>query len=95
MNEIIRLPARGGDDRLWAVLACAGKTQRVAEVFASRDAALADCRWREAQVAAYRHFLRNSRNPVPAYTVTRIRRSDLPKSWRPLPALGLLHGQMA
>lgn len=94
MSDIVRLPGRG-EDKLWAVLARAGKTQRVAEIFTSRDAALADCRWREAQVAAYGGFLRHNRQPVPAYTVSPIRRSDLPKAWRPLPALGFLHGRLA
>jgi hypothetical protein len=82
------------DDTMWAVIASIGRTSRVAEVFSSRLAALADLAWREQQVTAYANFLRNSRQPTPSYTVKPIRRTDLPRSWRPLPALGFLHGKL-
>ena len=75
------------DDTLWAVVASIGRTTRVAEVFSSRLAALADQAWREQQVTAYANFLRNSRQPTPAYSVKPIRRAELPRTWRPLPAL--------
>jgi hypothetical protein len=81
------------DDTLWAVVASFGRTTRVAEIFSSRLAALADQAWREQQVRAYAGFLRGSRQPPPSYTVRPIRRADLPRAWRPLPALGFLHGQ--
>lgn len=86
-------PPRAGDDTLWAVMASMGRTHRVAEVFPSRAAALADRAWREQQVRAYGQFLRSTRQPVPLYSVTPIRRTDLPKSWTPLPALGFLRGK--
>lgn len=82
------------DDTLWAVVALIGRTSRVAEIFPSRLAALADQAWREQQVNAYANFLRNSRQPKPSYSVKPIRRADLPRSWRPLPALGFLHGKL-
>jgi hypothetical protein len=82
------------DDTLWAVVASIGRTSRVAEVFASRMAAIADQAWREQQVKAYAGFLRSSKQPTPVYTVRPIRRADLPRSWRPLPALGFLHGKL-
>jgi hypothetical protein len=82
------------DDTLWAVVASVGRTSRVAEVFTNRLAALADQAWREQQVSAYANFLSNSRQPVPSYSVKPIRRADLPRSWRPLPALGFLHGKL-
>ena len=82
------------DDTLWAVVASFGRTSRVAEVFPNRVAALADQAWREQQVNAYANFLRNSRQPPPSYTVKPIRRADLPRSWRPLPALGFLQGKL-
>jgi hypothetical protein len=82
------------DDQLWAVVASIGRTSRVAEVFSSRLAALADRAWREQQVNAYANFLRSSRQPAPRYTVKPIRRADLPRSWRPLPALGFLQGKL-
>jgi hypothetical protein len=82
------------DDTLWAVVASIGRTSRVAEVFTNRLAALADQAWREQQVSAYANFLSNSRQPVPSYSVKPIRRADLPRSWRPLPALGFLHGKL-
>lgn len=94
MGEITSL--RGGsDDTLWAVIASVGKTHRVAEVYANRMAALADRTWREQQVRAYEAFLRNAKQPVPYYSVTPIRRADLPRKWKPLPALGFLRGQFA
>lgn len=82
------------DDQLWAVVASIGRTSRVAEVFSSRLAAFADRAWREQQVNAYANFLRNSRQPAPLYTVKPIKRADLPRSWRPLPALGFLQGKL-
>ena len=97
MGEIARLQ-RGGDeaqsaDTLWAVVASVGKTHRVADVYASRVAALADKSWLEQEVRAYEAFLRASRQPVPHYSVAPIRRADLPRKWQPLPALGFLRGQ--
>ena len=102
MGEIARFP-RAGDgsltgeaqtgDTLWAVVASVGKTHRVANVYASRGAALDDRTWREQQVRAYEAFLRSSRQPVPHYSVAPIRRADLPRKWAPLPALGFLRGQ--
>ncbi|MBN8901297.1 MAG: hypothetical protein J0H57_09710 [Rhodospirillales bacterium] len=81
------------DDTLWAVVASIGRTSRVAEIFSSRLAALADQAWREQQVRAHAAFLRTARQPTPHYTVRPIKRADLPRAWRPLPALGFLHGK--
>ena len=85
-------PAQG-DDTLWAVVASVGRISRVADIYHSRDAALADRNWRVQQVSAYSGFLVSARQPAPHYSVTPIRRADLPRKWRPLPALGFLHGQ--
>ena len=93
MSEVVRLPT-ARDDTLWAVVANVGRVNRIAEVYPSRSAALADRTWREQQVYDYASFLRGSEQPVPRYSVTPIRRTDLPKSWRPLPALGFLHGKL-
>ncbi len=102
MTEIVTLDqvrnARTRDegskgDSLWAVMAVAGRSRRIAEIYASRDAALADQVWREQQVRAYASFLRSTRQPTPHYSVAPIRRSDLPRSWTPLPALGFLRGR--
>ncbi len=97
MSEIVRLDhvrnARNREDQLWAVIATAGRTQRVAEIYPNRDAALADRTWREQQVRAYAQFLRTSTQPVPRYSVAPIRRSDLQHGWTPLPALGFLRGR--
>ncbi len=81
------------EDRFWGVVAAIGRQRRVAAVFVSREAALADRAWREQQVRDYAGFLRSFRQPTPIYTVETVRRADLPKSWRPLPALGFLRGQ--
>lgn len=100
MGEITPLPRaddRQGDarpgDTIWAVVASVGKTHRVAEVYGNRVAALADRTWREQQVRAYEAFLRGAKQPVPHYSVAPIRRADLPRKWKPLPALGFLRGQ--
>ena len=100
MTDIIPFfrPPAGGDerpreDRIWAVMAEAGRTSRIAEIYPSRDAALADRDWREQQVRAYAHFLRSARQPIPRYSIAPIRRADLPRSWTPLPALGFLRGR--
>jgi len=85
--------SRGDEDTLWAVYATVGRSHRVAEIFRSRAAALADRDWRSQQVNAYADFLRRSSQPIPHYSVAPIRRSDLPRKWTPLPALGFLRGQ--
>ncbi len=90
--QLMPIP-RGDEDTLWAVIATAGKANRVAEVFRSRDAALADRAWRAQEVHAYADFLRRAKQPVPHYSVAPIKRADLPRSWQPLPALGFLRGQ--
>ncbi len=92
MGEVTCLP-RSTEDTLWAVIASVGKTHRVADVYANRVAALADRTWREQQVRAYEAFLRGAGQKVPHYSVTPIRRADLPRKWTPLPALGFLRGQ--
>jgi len=97
MSEVVSFPrpsgSHGGEDTLWAVVASVGRTNRVAEIFPNRLAALADRNWREQQVKAYATFLRTTKQPPPRYSVTPIRRADLPRSWKPLPALGFLRGQ--
>lgn len=93
MPEIIRLPA-SREDTLWAVMARLGKTSRIAEIYPSRHAALADSLWRQQQVDAYAPFLHSTRQPMPHYSVAPIRRAEIPKQWAPLPALGFLRGQM-
>jgi hypothetical protein len=91
-DQVLSL-SRVRDDKLWAVVAAIGRKTRIAEIYASRAAADADRNWREQQVRAYAGFLRSSSMPVPNYSVSPIRRADLPRSWRPLPALGFLRGQ--
>ena len=81
------------DDTLWAVVASMGRTTRVAEIFSNRVAALADKTWREQQVRAYASFLRTAQSPPPTYYIRPIKRAELPRAWRPLPALGFLHGK--
>jgi hypothetical protein len=82
------------DDTLWAVVASMGRTTRVAEIFSNYVAALADKAWREQQVRAYENFLRSTRQPAPSYHIRPIKRAELPRSWRPLPALGFLQGKL-
>lgn len=92
MTEIVELRARR-DDTLWAVMASVGRLTRVAEIFPSRERALADRAWREQQIRAYAELLRSCRQPAPRYSVAPIRREELPRAWKPLPALGFLRGQ--
>ena len=68
MADIVRLPLTR-DDTLWAVIAALGRTNRIADIYPDRNAALADRNWREQQVTAYSGFLRTSRQPVPSYSV--------------------------
>lgn len=82
------------EDTLWAVVASMGRTTRIAEIFSSRLAALADQAWREQQVQAYSSFLRTARQPTPHYTVRPIKRAEVPRPWKPLPALGFLQGKL-
>nr|WP_218061613.1 hypothetical protein [Ameyamaea chiangmaiensis] len=94
IDKVVTLrPAGRRDEVLWAVIASLGKTDRIAELFSSREAALADRDWRMQQVREYAHFLRQSRQPAPHYSIAPVRRADVPRSWRPLPALGFLRGQ--
>ncbi len=92
MSEVVPI-ASLRDDTLWAVVARIGRTSKVAEIFPNRVAALADRDWRESQVSAYAGWMRNAKQPVPQYSVAPVRRADLPRGWRPLPALGFLRGQ--
>lgn len=92
MRDLAALP-RSDEDTLWAVVATVGRKNRVAEIYRSRAAALEDRAWRAQQVRAYEDFLRRSQQPVPHYSVAPIRRSDLPRKWVPLPALGFLRGE--
>ncbi len=92
MSQVVPL-SRSGEDTLWAVMASFGRVNRVAEIYPNRIAALADRTWREQQVRAYAGFLSTTREPLPHYSVAPIRRADLPRSWKPLPALGFLRGK--
>jgi hypothetical protein len=94
VQPLVSVP-RGDDDTLWAVIATVGKKNRVAEIFRSHSAAVADRAWRAQQVRAYEDFLIRAKQPLPHYSVAPIRRADLPRQWRPLPALGFLRGQLA
>ncbi len=93
MTEIAAFRPPGGEETLWAVVASVGRVSRVADIYHSRDAALADRNWRAQQVSAYAGFLTSARQPAPHYSVAPIRRADLPRKWTPLPALGFLRGR--
>jgi hypothetical protein len=92
MGQTISFP-RLADDTLWAVMASLGRINRIANIYPNRQAALADRAWREQQVQAYAALLRSARIPAPRYSVAPVRRTDLPRGWKPLPALGFLRGQ--
>lgn len=92
MSAVIEFKARR-DDTLWAVVASVGRKTRVAEIFSSRERALADRIWREQQIRAYASLFQSCSQPAPLYTVAAIRFQDIPRSWTPLPALGFLRGQ--
>ena len=92
MSAVVEFQPRR-DDTLWAVVASVGRMTRVAEIFPSRERALADRAWREQQIRAYAGLLQSCRQPAPRYSVAPIRPADLPRAWKPLPALGFLRGQ--
>lgn len=92
VSDIIEFRPRR-DEMLWAVVASIGRKTRVAEIFPSRERALADREWREQQIRAYRTLLQSCKQPAPSYSVAPIKFADLPRSWKPLPALGFLRGQ--
>lgn len=92
MSAVIEFRRRK-DDTLWAVVASVGRASRVAEIYPSRDRALADRAWREQQIRAYASLLQSCKQPAPQYSVAPIRPADLPRAWKPLPALGFLRGQ--
>ena len=92
MTDVVELRSRR-DDTLWAVMASIGRMSRVAEIFPSRERALADRAWREQQIRAYSSLFQGCRQPAPLYSVAPIRREELPRAWKPLPALGFLRGQ--
>ena len=91
MSEVIAL-SHARDDAMWAVVADIGKISRVAEIYPTRASALADRAWRQQQVLAYAHLLEGCRQQMPRYSVVPMRRADLPRKWKPLPALGFLRG---
>jgi hypothetical protein len=92
MSEVIAF-GRARDDTLWAVMMNFGKISRIAEIYPTRMAALADRAWRMQQVRAYASLLATYRKSMPHYSVMPMRRAELPRQWRPLPALGFLNGQ--
>lgn len=92
MGTIISIRNRKPGE-IWAVIMSTGKKHQVASIYAQRNAAEADCAWRQQQVHSYTSFLQKSNQPIPHYSITPISRAELPKNWRPLPALGLLYGQ--
>lgn len=94
MVEFTPEKRKNSDDSLWAVVAVIGRVIRIAEVFPNRNAALHDLAWREAEVRAYAGFLERTGQLIPRYTVRPIRRTDLPRRWKPLPALGFLNGNL-
>jgi hypothetical protein len=94
MVEFVTDDRKGAESSLWAVVAIIGRVIRIADIYSSRTAALADQAWREAQVRAYAGFLESAAQPYPRYAVKPIRRTDLPRRWKPLPALGFLNGKL-
>jgi len=94
VSEIIPLrPALPKSDTFWAVLASQGKHTVIANIYMTQKEAEADWQWRVGQVSAYSLFLRTEKQDVPVYRIEKIKRSDLPRNWAPLPALGMLRGK--
>ncbi|GAB6967415.1 hypothetical protein JCM25156A_14520 [Komagataeibacter kakiaceti JCM 25156] len=93
MGKVVIFRTTARRDESWAVVARTGGGTCIASIYPTRAGAEADCEWRDRQVAAYRAFLERNDIPVPHYSIRPYRRADLPRAWRPLPALGFLHGQ--
>lgn len=80
-------------DRIWAVIAWHGQRSRIANVHLTQEAARADCDWRNRQVHEYRHFLVTEHKVSLRHDIRQIGRTELPRRWVPMPALGFLRGQ--
>lgn len=88
MNKII--PFHKIKNKLWACIFYIQNQRHIANIYDSYQKAQQDCQWRTKEVQAYKHLLIKSNQPVPHYMITPIHRSELPKNWKPLPALGFL-----
>lgn len=93
MGKVVAFRMTARRDESWAVVATTGRVTRIASIYPTRAGAEADCTWRSRQVDAYRGFLERNAIAAPQYSIRPFRHADLPRAWRPLPALGFLHGQ--
>jgi len=93
LSEVVTFRAKLPNvDVLWAVIARQGRVTRIADVHGTRLAAEADREWRARQVKAYASFIIGEQRPLLEYSIRPIKRAELPRTWRPLPALGILRG---
>lgn len=90
MNKIIPFQKTISKNKLWATAFVHKGKQQITNIYSSHQQAMEDCLWREKEVQAYKQLLINSQQPIPRYYITTLHRSELPKNWKPLPALGFL-----
>ncbi|MDI2091032.1 hypothetical protein [Commensalibacter oyaizuii] len=88
MTKII--PFQKNKNKLWATAFLIKGKRCVANIYTSKCKAIEDCLWRQKEVNAYKHLLISNNQPVPHYYIITLHRSELPKNWKPLPALGFL-----
>lgn len=88
MNKIV--PFHKIKNKLWACIFYIRNQRYIANIYDTYHKAHQDYQWREKEVQAYKHLLIRNKQPIPHYMIIAISRSELPKNWHPLPALGFL-----
>lgn len=90
MSKIIQFPKSINKNKLWASVFYIKGKRYITNIYNSHQQAVEDCLWRDKEVQAYKHLFTGNKQPIPEYYLTTIHRSELPKNWKPLPALGFL-----
>ncbi|EUK17749.1 hypothetical protein [Commensalibacter papalotli (ex Servin-Garciduenas et al. 2014)] len=90
MSKIIPFAKTISKNKLWATAFYLKGKRYVTNIYSSHQQAIEDCIWRQKEVQAYKQLLISAQQPIPEYYVTTVHQSELPKNWKPLPALGFL-----
>lgn len=91
MSKVIPFPnQQKSKNKIWAVAFFANGKRHIASIYYTWKQAATDCAWRQKEVRAYQQFLEKNNQVIPQYSIITIHASELPKKWRPIPALGFL-----
>lgn len=90
MSKIIPLKKTISTNKLWATAFYLKGKRYITNIYSTHQQAVEDCLWREKEVQAYKQLLISNQQPIPEYYITTVHRSELPKNWKPSPALGFL-----